>query len=40
MAYVRGLIEESTFQFLNKELEEMPQLLNQLIKFTNDKLKY
>jgi four helix bundle protein len=38
-ARVRKLLEQKDYDYILKELQEMPRELNQLIKFTNEKLK-
>ena len=35
---VRGLITRQKYQYILKELYKLPQELNNLINFTNDKL--
>lgn len=37
-ANIRGLLSEEQFQYIFKELNRLPLSINQLIKFTNDKL--
>jgi len=37
---IRGLITKEQFDFLIKHFNELPKELNQLIKYTNLKLKY
>ncbi|MFC2107758.1 four helix bundle protein [Bacteroidota bacterium] len=39
-AKIRGLINEEQYNHILKELTSLPKDLNQLINFTNNKLKY
>lgn len=38
-AKIRNLLEKKDYDYILKELQEMPREINQLIKFTNEKLK-
>ena len=36
---IRGLITKEQYKYIYGELQKLPKLVNQLIKFTNDRLK-
>ena len=39
-SYIRGIISSDDYAHIRKELDKLPREINQLIKFTNQKLKY
>lgn len=38
-AKLRNLLKKEQYEFILKELQELPKEINELIKFTNEKLK-